>query len=52
MDPDEALEAIRELIDANDPADYDELRQRFTVLDAWLCSGGFPPGEWSRAEDD
>jgi hypothetical protein len=47
MDPDAALERIRELINDGDSADI-ELVHAFQDLDDWLCKGGFLPKDWNK----
>ncbi len=53
MDPDAALEAIRELraeLFANgepyDPATVRALAEHVDALDSWLAGGGFAPAAW------
>lgn len=58
MDPDAALERLRELAKATDPdgdGDYEdpvylleEMAVVFDGLDQWLSSGGFLPQAWQK----
>lgn len=58
MDPDAALEHLRELCDdfdhATDPIEQgqiaSELVDTFQGLDGWLSRSGFPPKPWQRGE--
>jgi hypothetical protein len=51
MDPNKALETIRELIDSQwrfeyaEP-DFDKLAEKVSELDEWLSSGGRHPSAW------
>lgn len=52
MDPDQALQELRELYNEwqdndLDSADYDRFVQAFDALDNWIVSGGFLPKEWT-----
>lgn len=55
MDPNEALEEIRDAIDAlrdggEDPFEMaDRIASHFEELDDWLCKGKHLPEEWSEA---
>jgi hypothetical protein len=54
MDPNETLRLIRAAIKEMEAtesqrvwkAHAEELVEYVTALDEWLCSGGFPPGDW------
>lgn len=52
MDPDKALEELRERVSAalmyatENEAEALELARRFRTLDNWITKGGFLPAEW------
>jgi hypothetical protein len=56
MDPNETLRLIRTSIKEMEEAESqrvwrahaEELAEYVTALDEWLCSGGFPPGDWIK----
>lgn len=47
MDPNAALQKVRELINDGDSADV-LLVEAFEALDDWLSKGGFLPDDWAR----
>lgn len=46
VDPNEALNGIRDILDTSVDPDYDLLTTLFEGLDDWLCAGGFLPHDW------
>lgn len=51
MDPDAALEILRDLIRRAEKGDDDTAREmayHFDMLDSWLSKGGFAPKAWRR----
>jgi hypothetical protein len=59
MDPNQALQEIREVVDAilgdDSASDLPEkaasLAERVTALDVWISRGGFLPGPWRGRQD-
>jgi hypothetical protein len=50
MDPNAALDQLRELLTGNDGSidDYERAAEVFDGLDEWLSKGGFLPSAWER----
>jgi hypothetical protein len=52
MDPNAALEELREKLADPNENDLEEISILFEGLDSWLCRGGFLPIPWQRAAEE
>ena len=52
MDPDKALEEMREIHASGSREDFERLLELFMGIDTWLQGGGFLPQDWRAANRD